>query len=119
MDPTPATLDLTTLAWLAGLAVLPLVVWVAAWGLTGLPRRRVAAAAAVRCAVLALVFLALTGPGWWLAAPRPVVVFVIDRSESVGESGAAAAEAFLDAALAARGDVPVAFLAFAASPANP
>lgn len=119
MDPTPTALDLTTPAWLAGLAALPIVVWVAAWGLTGLPRRRVAAITAVRCAVLALVLVALAGPGWWRAAPRPFVVFALDRSQSVGDAGAAAAEAFLDATLAARGDTPAAFLTFAANPGTP
>lgn len=107
--------DLTDPLWLAGLAAVVVLVWYARRTLVDASRRQRLLSLACRTAVVVLVILALAG----LTLRRPgqelFVVFAVDRSESVGDEAAAAADRFLDRATAsAQGRT--AFLAFAAEP---
>jgi Mg-chelatase subunit ChlD len=111
-----ANLELTDPALLAGLALLPLLLAAFARGLVDLPRWQRLVSLACRSALLALVVLAAAGLTALEPSRRPFVVFAVDESLSVGSEGRAAADAFLERALAARGDRPAAFLPFAAVP---
>ena len=112
MDFSPLPFDLAAPGWLLLLALLPAAGWAAARTLADLTPRRKLLATLARCSLLTAVALALAGAGRWAAADELVVVFAVDRSDSVGADG----ERFLDAALADRGNAGVRFLAFAASP---
>src|SRR5262245_32774235 len=96
MSATRWQLDLIDPAWLAGLASIVVLGWYARHTLVDASRRQRALSLACRTAVVSLVVFALAG----LTARRPsqevFVVFAVDRSESVGDEAAAAADQFID-----------------------
>lgn len=66
------------------------------------PRRRLAHAGAALCATLLLGAAALN-PAWRASDDRLSVVFLLDESDSMGESGRANSQSWLERALAAQG----------------
>lgn len=94
----PIGFDRPDLWWLA-LLWLPMVA--VAWGTRRrLSRRRFWAVLAVRTLLLAVMVAALCEMTWRRAVDDLAVVFVLDRSASVGPEGRAEGEAFVQAALA-------------------
>src|SRR5262249_9532550 len=95
--PWPFTiqLELTRPWWLAGLAVLPILVYYFYRTLVDFVRWQRALSLVFRSVIVVLLLLALAG----LSLVRPTrdlfVVFAIDRSESVGEEGNKAIDDFL------------------------
>jgi uncharacterized membrane protein len=109
-------LEFTDPVLLAGLVLLPVLLAAFARGLVDLPRWQRLVSLVCRSMLVTLVVLAAAGLTVLLPTRQPFVVFAVDESLSVGSEGHAAADAFLDRALAARGDRPAAFLSFAAEP---
>jgi Ca-activated chloride channel homolog len=116
MSPSAWPLNLSDPVWLAGLLALPLLVWYHHRSLVDFPRWQRLLALACRSLFIALLVLALTGLTWRVPTGERFVVFLIDRSQSVGEEARQVAEDFLDKALAPRGRHRAAFLEFAAEP---
>ncbi len=110
------SLELTYPAWLAGLAALPLLAWYFRRSLVDFAPWQRALSLACRSVLVVLLVLALADLTLLRPAREPFVVFVVDRSLSVGKESRQDAEAFLDRALAARGEHRAAFLPFAAAP---
>ena len=108
-------LDLTNPAWLAGLAVLALLAWAASRSLVNVGRRQRLLSLACRSAVVILTILSLAGLTLGRPSSDVFVVFVVDRSESIGDDAMVAADKYLDRALAS-GNGRVAFVSFAAEP---
>jgi Mg-chelatase subunit ChlD len=110
------SLDLTDPLWLAGLGVLPLLVWYYRRSLVDFSRGQRLASLLCRSAFVTLLVLVLAG----LTLRRPsadlFVLFAVDRSESIGEEASRAIDDFLGQALTYQGDARTAFLAFAAQP---
>lgn len=99
--------------WLGALPAAALVLWLGLrarrgrWGgPTGKPRRRLdqpTLATWARTLAVALVVLALAGPRLEASGRDVDVAFLVDGSDSVGGSGRAEAQAWVDAALASAG----------------
>jgi Mg-chelatase subunit ChlD len=111
-----ASLELAHPAFLAGLAVVPLLIYYYARGLTDLARWQRLLSLACRTILLVLLVLAAAGLTRLEPTSDLFVVFVLDESLSVGPESRRAVDAYIDRALAARGDHRVAFLSFAAEP---
>jgi Ca-activated chloride channel family protein len=95
--------------------------WIPLWrtsrkSLAGLPQPASRWALALRCTILALVALALAGPKWRTEEREAAVVFLIDRSLSVGESGATQAMQLAESAVDSQPGAVHEFAAFAAEP---
>jgi uncharacterized membrane protein/uncharacterized protein YegL len=103
-------------AMLAGLALLPLLVYYTARGLVDLPRWQRLLSLGCRAGLVALLVLAATGPALLQPTREQYVVFAVDESLSVGPEARRAAQEFIDRALAHRGPHRAAFLSFAAAP---
>ena len=110
-------LELTDAAWLAGLVfVLPVLLWYFIRSLVDFDRWQRIASLAARAAICGLIVLSLAGLTLLKPTHEQFVVFVIDRSLSVGDDSQHEAEAFLDKALVNVGANRVAYLPFAAEP---
>lgn len=107
-----------TRAWaLLGLAVVvPLLLLVFARSLSSFPRGQRRVSLAVRVAMATLILLALGGLTWLQETGQKCVVFVIDRSLSVGEAGRGAVDDRLPEELQRQADHRVGFLEFGAVP---
>ena len=102
-------------AWLAGLALLPLVVFYCRWSLAGLSRGRRALLLSARVLLLVALLLALCQlKVTWLSG-RQMVVFALDQSASIPQSSRHEAETFLEQAGWQAHGSRVAYLPFAAS----
>ena len=102
-------------AWLAGLALLPLVVFYCRWSLAGLSRGRRALLLSARVLLLVALLLALCElKVTWLSG-RQMVVFALDQSASIPQSSRHEAETFLEQAGWQAHGSRVAYLPFAAS----
>lgn len=116
MPDTWTQFELTHPAWLAGLVLLPLLVYYFLRSLTDFARWQRLASLAGRMAIVLLLVLALAG----LTALRPTheqyVVFAVDKSLSVSDESRKQAEEYIDRALQALGNNRAAFLSFAAEP---
>lgn len=87
--------------WLAGLVLVPLVLTLAApWMKRAAPWRR-GAAALLRTLVFALLLIALARPTFWDPDEHLTVAMVVDRSESMSGPLRAAADEWLQGAMAA------------------
>src|SRR4051794_19455418 len=109
-------LELTHPGWLAGLLVLPVLVYYFYRGLVDFARWQKVGSLATRTAVVVLLVLALAG----LTLLRPTrdqfVVFAIDRSVSVGDASRKAADEFVDRATKSTGRHKAAFVSFGNAP---
>ena len=94
MDPSPTQFTLENPAWLAALALLPLVWLYFRRSLAGLPAGRRAASLAARCALLGLLILGLAGPKLRSVGDRVALVVAYDAGRSIGAEAAERAEAF-------------------------
>jgi Ca-activated chloride channel homolog len=114
----PVQLELTRPLWLLGLAVLPVLVYFFYRTLVDFARWQRMLSLWLRAAIVVLLLLALAGLNLVRPTRELFVVFAIDRSESVGEPGIAAADAFLAKAAPLAGSNHFAVLPFAAQPGN-
>jgi uncharacterized membrane protein len=83
-----------------GLPLLAAVWWIARRGRVAVPRSQRKAAIALRLGAVACLVLALAGPQLVLATDDQTVVFLLDRSESIGPDARDAQEAFVADAVA-------------------
>ncbi len=91
-----------------------IVLWIwFARSLSDFSRWQRLASLAVRSAVCALLVAALSGMTWLSLSDEPFVIFLVDRSSSVGANGRARVDAFLNAAESVRGGRPSAWIPFA------
>jgi uncharacterized membrane protein len=102
-------------AWLAGLALLPLVAVYCRWSLAGLSRGRQALLLSARVLLLLALVASLCDLEVTWPSGRQMVVFALDQSASIAESSRHEAEAFLAQAASQAGGNRVACLPFAAS----
>jgi Ca-activated chloride channel family protein len=109
-------LELTDPAWLWGLAVLPLLAWWAFRTLVHASGSQRLVSLLCRAAVVTALVLAMAGLTLRWPTNVPFVVFAVDRSLSVGDEGTAAADSYIDRAMAGPHGGPVGFLGFGASP---
>ncbi len=116
--PLDVQLELTRPWWLLGLAALPVLVYFFYRSLVDFARWQRVMSLWLRGAIVVLLLLALAGLNLVRPTRELFVVFALDRSESIGEPGAAAAEAFLMKAAAQAGSNQYAVLPFAAQPGN-
>ena len=114
--PFHVQLELTRAWWLLGLAVLPAVVYFFYRSLVDFPRWQRVLSLWLRAAILVLLVLALAGLNLVRPTRELFVVFAVDRSESVGEQGSQAIDAFLKQAAPLAGTNHFAVLPFAAEP---
>ncbi len=116
--PFQVQLELTRPWWLLGLAVVPALVFYFYRGLVDFVRWQRVLSLLLRGALVVLLILALGG----LSLVRPTrelfVVFALDRSESVGEAGTHAVDAYLKKAAAYAGANRFAVVPFAAEPGS-
>ncbi len=94
MDPSPTQFALESPAWLAAVALLPLVWLYFRRNLVGLPAGRRTASLAVRCALLGLLILGLAGPKLRSVSDRIALVVAYDTGRRIGAEAAESAEAF-------------------------
>jgi Ca-activated chloride channel family protein len=116
--PFQVQLELTRPWWLLGLAVVPGLVYYFYRSLVDFARWQRVLSLLLRGALVILLILALGG----LSLVRPTrelfVVFAVDRSESVGEQGTQAVDAFLAKAAPHAGSNRFAVLPFASEPGS-
>ena len=103
-------------AWIVGLAAVPLLVWWYRLGLVDFHRGQRLLSLAGRSAILVLLVLALARLTWLTPSQEPFVVFLLDRSQSVGTAAQQTAERFVDQALGFQGANACSYLEFGASP---
>jgi len=113
--PSPL-LELTRPWWLLGLAALPVFVYYFYRSLVDFTRWQRTLSLAVRALIAVLLVLALAGLNLLRPTREQFVVFAVDRSLSVGDEGAKAADAFVTRAAAAAGRNRYAVLPFASEP---
>ena len=102
-------------AWLAGLALLPLVAAYSYWSLAGLSRGRRALVLSARVLLLVAIVLSLGDLRVTWRSGRQMVVFAVDQSASIAPSSRREAETLLEQAASKAGNNRVAYLSFAAS----
>ncbi len=112
-------LELTRPYWLAGLVVLPVLLYYFVHSLADFPRWQRWLSLAGRSLIVLLLILSLAGLTLRIPTKRQYILFAVDRSLSVGEESRKAAEAFVrKAAELAReaGDNGIGYVEFAAAP---
>ena len=109
-------LELTRPVWIAGLIVLPIMLYYFFRSLVDLPRRQMWVSLICRFLVVTLLVLAMAG----LTLIRPTrdqfVVFAVDRSLSVSEDARKDVDAFIAKAMPLAGTNKVAFVEFGGEP---
>src|SRR3954447_24632955 len=96
-------LELTRPIWLAGLVVLPVLVYCFYRSLVDFARWQKTTSLVARMAIVVLLVLALAGLTLLKPTREQFVVFAVDRSLSVGDDSRQAAEAYVARATAAAG----------------
>jgi Ca-activated chloride channel homolog len=109
-------LELTHPLLLAGLLLLPVLVYYFYHTLVDFARWQQKLSLAARSLIVVLLILALSGLTLLEPTHEQFVIFAVDRSLSVGEESRREADDFLDRALPHKGNNRVAFLQFAAAP---
>ena len=109
-------LEWTHPAWLAGLLVVPVLVYYFARGLVDFGRWQRVASLVARTVVVVLLVLALAGLTLLRPTREQFVVFAIDRSLSVGDASRQAADEYVTKALGGIGRHRAAFLSFGNAP---
>ena len=89
-------------AWLLALALIPLVWVIYRRGMGAVPARQRRVAAIVRSLIVAAIVLAMSGLALSLPERTLATIFVVDVSDSVGASGRATAESFVQNALSSK-----------------
>src|SRR6266481_1630007 len=116
MDTNSIALELTHPVRLICLAVIPVLLYYFWRSLVDFPRWQRAVSFAVRTLIVMLLVLALAGLTLLRPTTEQFIVFVVDRSTSVGDDSTRAADAFLEEALAKAGGNKFAILPFAKEP---
>src|SRR5689334_18767757 len=98
------------------LAVIPVLLYYFWRSLVDFPRWQRAVSLAVRTIIIVLLVLALAGLTLLRPTTEQFVVFVVDRSTSVGDESTRVADNFLDDAMAKVGGNKFAILPFAKEP---
>ena len=116
MSTSGYALELTHPVRLICLAMIPVLLYYFYRSLVDMPRWQRRISLAVRTTILVLLVLALAGLTLLWPTSEQFVIFAIDRSLSVGQESTAAADKFLDEAIANAGANRVAFLPFDKQP---
>ncbi|MHC4398540.1 MAG: VWA domain-containing protein [Planctomycetota bacterium] len=116
MTGIPFQLELTRPWLLAGLVVLPFLVYYFHRSLVDFTRRQLAGSLAIRSLVVILLALALSGLTLMLPTDRQFVVFVVDASLSIDDQSRDKAARYIEQARQHTGNNDVAFLSFAEEP---
>ena len=116
MDLAAFGIELTHPLRLVCLAALPVLVYYFYRSLVDFPRWQRLVSLALRATLVTLLVLALAGLTLLRPTSEQFVVFVVDESTSVGHESAAAAQNFVDQALAQAGSNRFAILPFAKDP---
>lgn len=116
MTPSQVQLELTHPLLLLGLVALPFLAYYFYRSLVDFPLWQRIFSLVSRSLVIVLLVLSLAGLTLLQPTHEQYVVFVRDRSESVGTDAQKVADQFLDYALASAGSSRTAFLDFAAQP---
>lgn len=116
MSETSFHLELTHPAYLAGLVALPLLAYYFYYSLVDFPRWQRWISLSARCLIVMLLVLSLCGLMLFQPTREQFVVFVNDRSLSIGEDSSKEIDHYLTRAEAAKGRNAIAFLDFAAEP---
>ncbi len=103
---------------LLGLLGVLVLAYFFARSLVDLPRRQQAVSLGVRAVLLALLVLAVARPALVRATRDPYLVFVADRSASIGPEARAHLARYLTAAAQYSGNCRLAYLDFAAEPGS-
>lgn len=109
-------LELTRPWLLVGLVVFPALVYWHRRSLVDLPARQRLISLLFRGVIAALLVLALAGLTLSVPTTQQFVLFALDQSTSIGAESRAAAEKFVEEALAHAGEHRTAFLPFGAVP---
>src|SRR4051794_20286103 len=109
-------LELTHPWCLIGLIALPIVIWYYVWSLSDFPKRQRQISLLVRSVILVLTVLACAGLTWQQTSSEKFVMFVVDRSLSIGETGQTATKEYLQKAKLAAGSQKTGLLTFAGEP---
>src|SRR4051794_37057087 len=118
MSDVSLALELTHPARLMCLAVIPVLLYYFWRSLVDFPRWQRAVSFTVRTIIVILLVLALAGLTLLRPTTEQFVVFVVDRSTSVGDESTRVADAFLDEALTKAARNKFALLPFAKEPAQ-
>ncbi|HEY2412463.1 MAG TPA: VWA domain-containing protein [Pirellulaceae bacterium] len=116
MDGNTLALELTHPARLVCLAVLPVLAWIFIRSLVDFPYWQRIVSLALRSLIVVLLVLALAGLTLLKETSEKYVVFVVDRSTSVGDESTRAADKFLEDALTNVGANKYSILPFASEP---
>lgn len=116
MNASSLQFELTHPAWLAGLIVVPVLIYYFYRSLADFPRWQKLISLGVRSAIALLLVLALCGLTMLKPTHEQYVVFAVDRSLSVGDQSERDIASFIDRALANRGANHAAFVSFGARP---
>src|SRR3954454_14676221 len=116
--PFPIQLELTRPWWLAGVAVLPVLVYYFYRTLVDFVRWQRLLSLLLRSVIVVLLILALAGLSLLRPTRELFVVFAVDRSESVGDEANRAIDNFLARAAPHAGPNRFAVLPFASEPGN-
>ncbi|MBI3865290.1 MAG: VWA domain-containing protein [Planctomycetia bacterium] len=103
-------------AWLAGLIVLPVLIYYFYRTLADFARWQRIVSLSARIAIAVLLVLSLCGLTLLKTTREQYVVFVVDRSLSVGEQAEREVASFIDRALVGAGTNRAAFVTFGARP---
>ncbi|MCH2209872.1 MAG: VWA domain-containing protein [Fuerstiella sp.] len=104
--------------WALALLVvcLPILVAIFVHGLSSFPKKQRIVSTVVRSLIVLLIVLSLAGLTLLLETQRQYVLFIIDRSLSIGKEAASTVETKLDEALQHQGSHRVGFLEFTEIP---
>lgn len=116
MFPNGFQFELTRPELLWALLALPLLWAVFRRSLVDTPRRQLIASLIVRSLIVCLLILAICGPNRLNPSQDVFVVFAVDESLSIGDSGREKAAAFVEEATADRRQNEFAIVPFATSP---
>ncbi|MBX6312117.1 MAG: VWA domain-containing protein [Isosphaeraceae bacterium] len=110
------SLELTRPLWLIGLVTLPFIIYYFYRSLVDFPFRQRVLSLACRAAIVVLLVLALAGLTLLSPTRRQFVVFVVDKSLSIGDDARQKADEFIKRAAERKGNNGIGYLAFAAEP---
>lgn len=116
MPGTSFQLELLHPVWLAGLAVVPVLIYYHYRSLADFPRRQMLVSLCCRALIALLLILSLCGLTLLNPTRELFVIFAVDRSLSVSSEAGAEAAKFIDEALQHAGSHRAAWMEFAAEP---
>src|SRR5262245_53480424 len=116
MSGSEIQLELTNSLWLAALVSLPVLFYYFYCSLVDFPRWQRWWSLAIRALIILLLVLSLAGMNLVRTTHEQFVVFLLDRSVSVGQDSAAKADQFVNSALPFAGPHRTATLGFDREP---